>query len=307
MSSALAGLVYAAFALFADAGQVLDGFTSLDLAKWVVLLSLSGINYFLRWYRWTWFFASLGYKLRRMRQALVYLAGFAFTTTPGKVGEAVRMLHLKRDEVRYPDSAAAFLAERALDLGAVTLLAAVGIAWLPDATFVVSLVAVATLAACAFLLPGPRRFLYGLARLSSRRLSALPLVDGVGASLAAFKRILSWRQCSMGLTIGLLAWGAEAIGLYFILTWLGQPIQPLLAAAIYSVGMLAGAISFVPGGLGTTEASMVAMLTLVGVPTADAVAATLICRVATLWFAVGLGLVASGWLLLPSASTGAEK
>jgi len=58
---------------------------------------------------------------------------------------------------------------------------------------------------------------------------------------------------------------------------------------IYSVSVLAGALSFIPGGLGSTEAVMVLLLTLVGVNTPAAIAATLICRLATLWFAVIIG------------------
>jgi uncharacterized protein (TIRG00374 family) len=44
-----------------------------------------------------------------------------------------------------------------------------------------------------------------------------------------------------------------------------------------------------PGGLGGTEAVMVGLLVWKGMPGADAVAATVLIRLATLWFAVGLG------------------
>ena len=56
--------------------------------------------------------------------------------------------------------------------------------------------------------------------------------------------------------------------------------------------MLAGALSFMPGGLGGAEAVMIALLTLNGVPMPVAVAATVFIRLATLWFAVVIGLVA---------------
>ena len=62
-----------------------------------------------------------------------------------------------------------------------------------------------------------------------------------------------------------------------------------LAIGVYSVSVLAGALSFIPGGIGSTEAVMILLLKLLGADTATAVAATLICRLATLWFAVILG------------------
>jgi uncharacterized protein (TIRG00374 family) len=56
--------------------------------------------------------------------------------------------------------------------------------------------------------------------------------------------------------------------------------------------MLVGALSFLPGGLGGTEASMVALLMLNNVAQSQAVAATVLIRLATLWFAVALGVIA---------------
>ena len=63
--------------------------------------------------------------------------------------------------------------------------------------------------------------------------------------------------------------------------------------SVYALAMLAGALSFLPGGLGGAEAVMVAALTLKGVDQPSAVAATIIIRLATLWFAVALGLLAT--------------
>ena len=55
--------------------------------------------------------------------------------------------------------------------------------------------------------------------------------------------------------------------------------------------MLAGAISFIPGGLGATEAVMISILIWKGVGSPEAVASTLIIRLTTLWFAVVLGVI----------------
>jgi len=60
--------------------------------------------------------------------------------------------------------------------------------------------------------------------------------------------------------------------------------------------MLVGALSFLPGGLGGAEATMVALLILNHVDQPQSVAATILIRLATLWFAVVLGVIA---LILP--------
>ena len=63
--------------------------------------------------------------------------------------------------------------------------------------------------------------------------------------------------------------------------------------AVFSLGSLAGALSFLPGGRGVAETSMTGLIRVLGdVPKAAAAAATVLIRLATLWFAVALGLVA---------------
>jgi glycosyltransferase 2 family protein len=68
------------------------------------------------------------------------------------------------------------------------------------------------------------------------------------------------------------------------------------AMGIYAVSLLAGALSFVPGGIGTTEGVMALLLAGLGAGAATLVAAPLISRLTTLWFAVALGLLAAARL-----------
>lgn len=76
---------------------------------------------------------------------------------------------------------------------------------------------------------------------------------------------------------------------WLLLDWLGAQISLPTATAIFLVAILSGALSGLPGGLGGTEATAVALLVLQGVPATLAVLATAVIRVATLWFAVALG------------------
>ena len=65
---------------------------------------------------------------------------------------------------------------------------------------------------------------------------------------------------------------------------------------IYAWSTIVGGISAIPGGLVGTEVSMLAFLVNIGLEKGQAVSAVLLIRLATLWFAVVLGLVAIGVL-----------
>ena len=78
--------------------------------------------------------------------------------------------------------------------------------------------------------------------------------------------------------------------MYFALDLLGAEISLPLAVGIYATGILVGALSFLPGGIGSAEAVMIGLLVLAGVDLTTATAATLICRIAALWYSIALGL-----------------
>lgn len=66
-------------------------------------------------------------------------------------------------------------------------------------------------------------------------------------------------------------------------------VAPYLSALGCAAPVLLGGISLLPGGLGSTEAVMTALLAAQGYPLSQAIVITLTCRLVTLWLAVALG------------------
>jgi uncharacterized protein (TIRG00374 family) len=83
-----------------------------------------------------------------------------------------------------------------------------------------------------------------------------------------------------------------------------------LAVFILAFSTIIGSVTALPGGIGAAEASIGGMLVfLAGLDPAQAAAATLLIRLATLWFGVALGLVTwtfSGDLLGLQEENGAD-
>jgi uncharacterized protein (TIRG00374 family) len=89
-----------------------------------------------------------------------------------------------------------------------------------------------------------------------------------------------------------MTWMAQGVSLYLIVHALGYELTATTVIAIYCLSILAGAASFIPGGLGATEAAIVLLLSAAGVGQIDAITASLISRSLTLWLAVGIGVLA---------------
>ena len=266
----LIAILIASFALWCaiklrsdlETTSLLPIWRSRNLLLVAVLLSL--LNYTLRAIRWRWYLARLGHALSLRFSLLTYCAGFAFTLSPGKLGEVARARYYTVLGVPLRDVTAAFCLERCMDVMAVAALAVCVLPALPHWSGV-----------------------WGAAAL-------WPAITGRAASVVkAAYPLIRPRAVLMGFGLGVLAWGMEALGLY-VLSFMYPTVHMGLAMAvgIYAVAVLAGALAMLPGGLGGTEAVMTALLVSQGFPLAAAILLTIACRLATLWFAVGLGWVA---------------
>ena len=93
------------------------------------------------------------------------------------------------------------------------------------------------------------------------------------------------------LILSVLGWFAECLALYLLLQYLGADISLLQAIFIFSIANIAGAVSLLPGGLIGVEVTMFGLLISFGCHADQAMSATIIIRLTTLWFAVGLGFL----------------
>lgn len=283
---------YLLFSLWAGWRDVVTAIVRVGFIGAAIALALSLVNYGLRFQRWQKYLALLGHRVHAPESLRIYIAGFALTILPGKAGEAIRSLFLKHHGVTYPESLAAFFSEHFSNLISMLLLVAIGLWVYPQAQPLVVMLAGLILAGLVIL--QQTRWLKALKRIAE---NVLPRRLGHLAG-ATIEIVLHSGRCFRlpmllyGIALGLVAWGAEGVAFYYIMHQLGSELALPTALFIYAFSMLVGALSFLPGGLGGAEATMVTLLMLNHVAQPQAVAATVIIRLATLWFAVALGLLA---------------
>lgn len=284
--------IYIAFLFVGQLDEILEAVARLGIGGWAAVLGLSTVNFALRFLRWHYYLRRLDYSIAVRRNLLCFLGGFAFTTTPAKAGEAVRSIYLKIDGVSYTDSLAALFVERLTDLIAVIMLALFAAFALPELRVQVAVAAGLTL----LLLPlihssGVRSVIDRTAAwIRSERISTA--AAHLQRLLDSSSRLLQPIPLYAAMLPSLLAAFCVSILMYIVLLALGTEISVFLAVGIYAIGILVGALSFLPGGIGSAEATMTLLLVLAGVDSPTAIAATLICRIAALWYAVAVGFAA---------------
>ncbi|MEO6699430.1 MAG: lysylphosphatidylglycerol synthase transmembrane domain-containing protein [Paraperlucidibaca sp.] len=291
---------YLVFALWSGWREVLTAMGHIGWQALAIALALSLVNYWLRGERWRLYILSNGHHISRADNLRIYVAGFALTTTPGKAGELIRGLFLKPYGVTFHHTAAMFFSERVADLMAVLIIAAAGLSQLHQGEMYYAILVLALLLGLLILrTTWPEQL---LRRVAGERKGVHWLANVAASSRALWRGRLLWQV--QGLSV--LAWFAEGLGAWLVLRTL-MPDMPLeIGLFIYGFAMIVGALSFMPGGLGGTEATMTGLLVLQGLSLPEAVAATVVIRLATLWFAVLLGLFAVVRLPAVSVQSGHE-
>jgi len=275
--------------------QIFHEFSNV-LEVFPILIGLSLVSFLLRYLRWYWLLSRAGTRTNVIFAYFAYLAGFAFTATPGKLGELIRIRYLAYKGVPPWLVLAAFIYERVFDLMAVLILSALAISRIDIFVFVFGFV-VLILAGlvCVALNPGwlTKTSAYlRLYRLKKLALICLMLRDGISGCRVWVTPL----DVLLSMALGLLAWIVTSFSFVLLLNYLGVSIPILSSLAIYPLSMLAGAASMMPGGLGSTEITIVALLSYFNVPIATATLAAIGIRFSSMWFSVICGLIAMGIL-----------
>ncbi len=295
-------VVYAAFAFLSDVGRLRQYLSHFTWWTFAAALALAFGNYVLRFFKWEYYLRRLDVGANRpgepyaplptLESFVIFLSGFVMSVTPGKAGEVFKSALLASARgVRIARSAPIIVAERLTDLLALIVLVAVGSGLYPQYTWI-AVIASGMVAGVLLLV-----FSRGLARWVISLVERLPIGARIAPKLRVAYESLRIVSSPVALLLATLlsaaAWGLECTALWLILRGLGTPVSVPIAFFTYGTATIAGAIAMLPGGLGGTEVTMQQMLRALGhVGTAAAAAATLLVRLATLWFAVIVGFVA---------------
>jgi uncharacterized protein (TIRG00374 family) len=280
----------AAFSMVGDVRHLGDRMNGFAWSAFVAAIGLALANYCLRFVRWQLYLRMQEVRVPVAASAVVFGAGLSLSITPAKLGELVKSYLLREmHDVPAPRTAPIIVAERVTDLIALLSLAVVGVAaYGVDPTFVI---AAAALIATGLVLLAWQRPTRWLIDVLTRPARLRRLREPLHETLGHLSSLCRPGPLVLATLIAIPAWGCECVGFALICDGFpGAHVDLGLAMVIYAGTTISGALSFLPGGLGVTEGMMTLALVRWRLDRATAVAATLLTRLATLWFAVVLGI-----------------
>ena len=297
-------LVFVALVLLGDLRQVSAKVREFRWELYPLVLGLTLFNYTLRFGKWHFYLRQIGARgpngrgpdgrgLSLKESARMFVGGFPLAVTPGKVGEVLKGAWIRQKTgIPAARGVAVVVAERISDGLAVLFLSTVGVVASPR--YWPAFAAVLALLLGIVVVSQVRPLAEFLLDLGER----LPLVKRFAHALREFYEgsftLFRPGATLLAVGLGMVSWLGEGTGMYLILRGLGVPGGwHTFSTAVFalSFSIVIGAASTLPGGLGASEVSIAGMLVLIlHLPADTAAAATLLIRLATLWFGVSLGL-----------------
>ena len=258
---------------------------------WVVpaFMAFASVGFAIRVARWLLLARAAGLDVQITSLATVYVGGFLMNLTPGRIGELWRSWVLWRVwRLRYRHTLPLLICDRLLDLCALLLFAGFGLGsglgWLVTPCLVAASALVLLMAR-----PGwARRAIKAVwAATGRRRPHLFALLLSVCRNVAL---LLKPALLVKLLSLSLIAWSTEAIALHVLMPAIGGQLPLPAAFAALGLGNFAGALSLLPGGIGSQELTMALLIAgVAGNSTAHAMAMVGIMRVSTLWYSAALG------------------
>lgn len=153
------------------------------------------------------------------------------------------------------------------------------------------------LAIAGLFVPSVRRPLLRAVAAGWRRLAGrdgvTPALDDFDARLTRAVARLRGRPIQLAPPLGLIAvdWALAALTLDVCFGALGHPVRPAVLLTGLTIGVAAGLVSMLPGGLGPQDGSMTGVYVLLGVPLEQAILAAILFRLVYYAFPVSVSLV----------------
>lgn len=282
-------VIYAIIILLSDTKTLYSEFINANLQQVLTASGFFSLGYFIRSLRFVAMLRFMKIKVPILKNVIIYFTGYAFSLTPGKVGEGIRSKYLKDEfEISIIKSLPTVLAERYYDVVAVLFIIFIT-AGLTETKSFLAYIGVALLVLFYIAVRGKitAKFISLFNRIKKLQGIQYKILESIG-TIETLLQPKIFLQCSI-LTI--ISWSVEAIGAYFVFKSFHLKIGVLNGIFTYVTTSLAGAATMLPGGVGGTEASLLGLLLLQGYGYNYALGAVLIIRFFALWYVIIIGVV----------------
>ena len=284
--------IYAIFLFVSDFGVISEKISNFKINYLPLILLFVTISWLPLFMKWHILLKNCEIDIPLGKSVSVFLSAPALGITPGQIGVLMRSQILKTSSnIPRTKTIPIILVEKVYDLVGALLASIIGIIILEIEPYLI-IIAVSVLSTIFF-------FMYyrPASELFFRRMTKTKFFSKYVENISEFDKTIqkstNVKIATICILLAVTYWFIISIAAYYTLIGFDVSILDYLQVlAIYTTSILLGAISFIPGGIGITEGSIASLFTLNGIDVSTALILSVMIRVLTLWYSVGVGFIA---------------
>ena len=283
--------LYGVFLFFSDFNIISEQISNFKYEFLPLILLLVSISWTPLLVRWQILLKKNDINIPIKKSFLLFLGGMSMSITPGHVGELIKSQLMKTIyNIPRTKTAPIIFVEKFYDLTGAIIASIIGIIILGmDASLI--LISVSILIVIIFLIYYRPIFEFILKRVTKTKFFS-KYSENISDSYEIVRNSTTPQISSISFGLSVLYWIIISVAVHFILLSFGiESISILKTISIYSSSVIIGAISFVPGGLGITEGSLIGLFSLEGIDISLALILSVMIRILTMWYSVSIGFI----------------
>ena len=283
--------IYAVFLFVSDYNIISEKISNFKINYLPLILFFVSVSWIPLIIKWHLLLKNCEIDIPLKKSILVFFSGVAFEITPGQVGSLIKAQILKTSSnIPRTKTVPIIAVEKVYDLISAILASIIGIIILGIEPYLI-VIAILVLSVIFFFIyyrPASEIF---FERITKTKFFS-KYIDNLSEFHAIFQKSTNVKIATICILLGITYWFIISTAAYYILLAFDiNVLDYLTVLAIYTTSILLGAISFIPAGIGITEGTITGLLTLNGIDVSTALILSVMIRVLTLWYSVGVGFI----------------
>ncbi len=284
-------IVFVLLAFFGGFFNVIGTISHAKLDIYLLAFASVLVGFLLRFIKWDYYIKLLGLKVPLRKNLAVYFSMYSMTITPGNIGRVVAAYTLNRiTKIKFINIVPIVTIDIFTDFLGFAILAIVAAIYVHQYIAYIAIIDVVLLLPFLFVL---NDWLYKRIKALLNRNKFIKMFTPYGEEYFASQNKLNTPKVyAISLLVTLPAAFLSSMTLYFSLMAIG--VIPIISGSVfaYSTSAVFGMVTAVPGSIGVTDGSLVALVgSTFSLNAALSSAVTIMSRFADLWFGVILGTI----------------
>ena len=284
-------IIYAVFLFISDLDKISDKIFNFKLEFLPIIIGLVIFSWIISYFRWNILLKNQNIHIPHSLNFQIFLVGGALGITPGKIGELFKSQILKEKfNIPRTKTAPLFIVEKFLDLVSAMIVTIIGIWFIPEIGYlaIVGLM----ISVLLFKILTSKKFFNQTLNFLNKIKFLKKYLEPLSSSHEILSKTLYSKKMFFLLTLSFFYWIIIGCAAFFVIEGFGFSIGSILnIISTYSSSLIIGALSFIPGGIGIAEGSLIGLLTFQDIHISEAVVIVVLIRIFTLWFSTITGFI----------------